>query len=365
MAKGPQFPIFILLGVLLALLMRRPRLPLLKTLHPWMALLTIALPLAYYAYLALQFDNTLSLWASEMMGANRGSIWIRPLRFYYPLILIISFAPWIIVFGYMAVDVWKRRDPMVLLLVSCVLVSIFLVSFSSQFRDHYVLPLLPLCAAPMAWSMLGAFDSARGKATQSRRFQFLVWGQFAMLGILLVAVIGSHVFSLENSGANIMIYQMIPWLVIAGGFYVTAAMVLNRSLAAAFAALVGTVLLASGAYSWIRVGESGYATSAYQFIMDIEAYLPEERVLYYDSGKHLHYFQNYYGKSDIEALSLEHWKESGETGPAPYFITQTKRFSNSGIEGEVLVEQQFNGKGKRKDKNKDEVWVLFRPAPRI
>ena len=360
MAKGPQFPLFIILGILISLMMRRPRPPLLKTLHPWMALLAMALPIAYYAYLALRFENALSLWGSEMMGANRGPLWIRPFYFRYPLILVVSLAPWIIAFGFMVVDVWKRREPMALLLASCVLVSIFLVSFSSQYRNHYVLPLLPICAALMAWSLLNAIDAAGDETGHSRRFRFLIWSQFGLVGVMIASAIGLYILPLADPQASIVLSRVAPWLAMAGGFYVLAAISLNRNLAVAFSALVGTVLLASGAYPWIGVGESAYANSAYRFVMDVEAKLPGEKVLYYDSGKHLHDFFEYYGTSDVERLSLERWKNSGQPGPTPYFITSPESIRNSGIAGEIIVEERLDGI----DKNYDDEWVVFRPVPR-
>ncbi len=137
MAKGPQFPIFILLGVLITLLLRRPRLPISGVLHPWMALPAVALPLAYYAYLAFQVDNAVALWSAEMEQGGGVPLWVRPLRFYYPLVLVAGVAPWVIAFGVMLVDVWKRRDSMVLLLANCLLVSLLLVSFAGKLRPHF------------------------------------------------------------------------------------------------------------------------------------------------------------------------------------------------------------------------------------
>lgn len=360
MAKGPQFPMFILLGVLLTVLIRRTGPPLMKTWHPWMALLAIAVPVSYYAFLAFRFDYAVALWQNEMMGANRGSLWLRPLHFYYPAILVVGLAPWIILFGYTVMDVWKRRDPMALLLANCVLVSIFLVSFAGQHRPHYVLPLLPLCAALMAWSILAIIDSDQRWVDRSRRFRLLVWAQFAVPGILIPVVIGQDLFKNYNAGAELEIYPVISWLVIATVTYAVAAKLLRRNLASGLSVLVGAVLLASGAYPWLQLDRSVYAESAYRFVSEVEAYLPEHSQLYFDSGKHIHYFYNYFGKRDIDAFSLKQWKKSATAEATPYFITQRRSFRSLGIEGEVLVEQQLH----RKDKSRDELWVLFQPATR-
>ncbi|MGD2172405.1 MAG: phospholipid carrier-dependent glycosyltransferase [Gammaproteobacteria bacterium] len=360
MAKGPQFPLFIILGVLISLLTRRSRPPLLKTLHPWMALLAIAVPLAYYGYLVFRFDNVISLWGDEMMGANRGPLWIRPLRFFYPTILVVSLAPWIIAFGFMVVDVWKRRDPMALLLAICVLISIFLVSFSSQFRNHYVLPLLPVCTALMAWSLLNAFGTAGDETRHSRLFRFLVWVQFGLVGVLIASVIGLYLLFPSDPRESIVLYRVTPWLAVAGVLYVVAAIVLNRNPGIGFSALVGTLLVVSGTYPWIGVGESSFANSAYRFVNQVEADLPQGTVLYYDTGKHLPDFFAYYGTSDVERLSLEQWKNSGQPKSARYFITSPKNIRDSGLAGEIVLEERLD----QKDKKRDEAWVIFRAAPR-
>jgi len=360
MAKGPQFPLFILLGALISLSIRRPRLPLMKTLHPWMAILAIALPLAYYAYLAHRFEHVISLWGEEMMGANRGPLWIRPLRFYYPAILVVSVAPWLVVFGFTVVDVWKRRDPMASLLATCVLVAILLVSFSSQLRNHYVLPLLPVCAALMARSLLHAFAAGGDETRHPRLFRILTWAQFGLVGVMIVAVIGLHWAYPADPQAGIAVYRAAPWLVVAGGFYLLAALSLNRHRAVAFSALVGAVLSAAGTYPWIGVGESPYAISAYRFILDVEAELPGDKVLYFDSAKHLQDFFEYYGTSHVGRLSLEQWKDSGQSKQPPCFITSPGRIRDSGLAGEIIVEEQSAGN----DKNDDGAWVIFCPVPR-
>jgi len=357
MTKGPQFPLLILLGVVLALMMRQPRLPLLKTLHPWMALPVLILPLAYYGYIALQFDDALSLWLSEMVQGDHVPLWYRPLRFYYPLILVASLAPWLIVVGKSAVDVCKRREPMALVLASCVLVALVLVSFSGKLRGHYVLPLVPLCAALMAWSILRAFDSVAGVNAQPRRFKPLVWSQFALAGVITVGVIAVQVLHMPESGPGIVIPYAIAYLVMAAASYALAIVMVQRNLATAFSALVGAVLLASGAYPWLGGWQSGSAQSTREFIQGVEAHLPEDRVLYLDRGKHMLHFDYYYGKGDLAVFSLEQWQKSQKPDPAPYFITNPARIKDSGIKGKIIFKQQSD------EADTDDMTVLFQPTP--
>jgi 4-amino-4-deoxy-L-arabinose transferase-like glycosyltransferase len=358
MTKGPQFPLLILLGVVLALRICQPRLPLLKTLHPWMALVAMTLPLAYYGYIALQFDDALSLWRSEMVQGDDVPLWYRPLRFYYPLMLIASLAPWLIVAGKMSVDVWKRREPTALILTSCVLVALVLVSFSGKLREHYTLPLVPLCTALMGWSIFRAFDSVSGTKAQSRRFNLLVWAQFALAGLITVTVIVKQVSSIPESGQGIVTSCALAWLGMAVASYALAIVMLKRNLSTAFAALVAAVLLASGAYPWTGGWQSGFAQSTREFIQDMEANLPEERVLYLDRGKHMLHFYYYYGNGNLTVLSLDNWQPSKGSDPAPYFITSLARIEDSGIEGKIIFQQQSN------DADADDIRVVFQPGPR-
>jgi len=357
MTKGPQFPLLILLGVVLALWLQKPRLPLLKTLHPWMALAAMILPLAYYGYIAFQFDDALSLWRSEMIQGDDVPFWYRPLRFYYPLMLVASLAPWLIFVGKMSVDVWKRREPIALILTSCVLVALVLVSFSGKLREHYTLPLVPLCTALMGWSILRVFDSVSGKTAQSRRFNLLVWAQFALAGAITVTVIVKQASSIPESDQGIVTSYALAWLGMAVASYALAIAMLRRNLSTAFAALVATVLLASGAYPWIGGWQSGFAQSAREFIQDMEANLPEERVLYLDQGKHMLHFYYYYGKGNLEVLSLDNWQPSKDSDPVPYFITSLARIKDSGIEGKIIFQQQSN------EADADDTRVVFQPSP--
>lgn len=363
MAKGPQFPLFIFLGVVLALLLRRPRLSLRKTLHPWMALPAMVLPLAYYGYLALQFDDALALWRSEMEQGDHVPLWYRPLRFYFPLILIASLAPWLIAVGKAVIDVWKRREPTALMFASCVLVGLVLVSFSGKLRPHYILPLVPLCAALMAWALLGAFDTARAVNGQSRRFRLLVWSQFALAGVISVAAIVVQIFSMPESGPGAEKHYVFALLVIAVVSYAVAAVMVKRNLATAFAALVGALLLVSGAYPWMGGWQSGFGYTTRQFIQDVEAHLPADRVLYLDSGKHMVHYEYYYGRGDIEVRSLDHWQPSEKSNPAPYFITTLARVNSSGLEGKILARQRPLHSQESKDDDEDDMSVLFQPAP--
>jgi 4-amino-4-deoxy-L-arabinose transferase-like glycosyltransferase len=357
MTKGPQFPLLILLGVVLALLMLRPGLPLLKTLHPWMALPAMVLPLAYYGYIALQFDAALALWGSEMVQGDDVPLWYRPLRFYYPLILVASLAPWMIAVGKSAVDVWKNREPAALVLASCVLVALVLVSFSGKLRGHYVLPLLPLCTALMAWSILRTFDSVSGINARQRRFKLLVWSQFALAGVITAGAIVVQVFAMPGSDPGIFISYALPMLLMAGASYVVAIVMVKRNLAAAFAALVGAVLLASGAYPWIGGWQSGFAQSTREFIQEVEASLPADGVLHLDQGKHMLHFDYYYGKGDLAVFSLERWQKSAGPDPAPYFITNLARIKDSGIDGKIIFKQQSD------EADTGDTRVLFQPTP--
>ena len=346
-AKGPQLPIFILLGFLLALSLRKPRPPLLAILRPWMAFPAIALPLAYFVYLVWHVDDALSIWSTELVQGEHVPLWLRPLRFYYPAVLIVGILPWIVALGFTVVDIWRRREPAALVLASCVLVSLLLVSFAGKLRAHYVLPLLPLCAALMAGSLLRLQRAGGAGPRSSRLGRILAWSQFLLVGVTIAAVT-SYLLSRDIAGT---LAGVLPWMAVSGVLYVVAAGALNRYPGVSFAALVGTVLFACGGFAQLGVDTFEKSIAFHRFLEQAESRVPEQATIIYDFDESLLFY--YYTSRDFEVLPVEEWRESGSTEPVPYIITGLERIRKNHIPGEVLVEAPL-GKG--------EVAVLFRPG---
>ncbi|MGD8350970.1 MAG: glycosyltransferase family 39 protein [Gammaproteobacteria bacterium] len=346
-AKGPQFPIFILLGFLLALSLRRPRPPLLAILHPWMALPAVALPLAYFAYLVWQVDDALSVWSTELVQGVHVPLWLRPLRFYYPAILIVGLLPWIVALGYTVVDTCKRREPAALVLASCVLVSLLMVSFAGKLRAHYVLPLLPLCTALMAGSLLRLRLACGEEKLPSRIDRFLAWSQFALVGATIAAV---TIYLLNRDIAGTLA-GVLPWMTVSGVLYMVSAAAMKRYPGRSFAALVGTVLFACAGFAQLGVDTFEKSVAFHRFIEQAESRVPEQATVIYDFGEPLLF--SYYARHDFEVLPLEAWGKSGRIEPGTYIIASLERIRKNRIPGEVLVETPL-GKG--------EVVVLFRPG---
>jgi len=347
LAKGPQFPLFILLGLLLALSLRKPRPPLLAILRPWMALPAVLLPLAYFAYLVWHVDDALSVWSSELVQGENVPLWLRPLRFYYPAILIVGLLPWIVVLGFTVVDIWKRREPAALVLASCVLVSLLLVSFAGKLRAHYVLPLLPLCAALMAGSLVRLWSAEGTGPLASRLGRLLAWSQYVLVGVTIAAV---TIYLLQRDIAGTPA-GVLPWMVVCVAFYLLAAGALNRHPGVSFGALIGAVLFACGGFAQLGVDTFEKSVAFHRFVEQAESRVPAQARIIFDFDEPLLF--HYYARRDFEVLPLEVWRESASSGPLPYIIASLKKIRKNQIPGEMLIEAPL-GKG--------DVVVLFRPG---
>ena len=352
LAKGPQFPLFILLGFVLGMVFLRPRLPLLATLHPWMALPALVLPLAYFAYLGFHVDNAFALWGNEMAQGDHIPLWKRPLRFYYPVILFVGLAPWLIVFATTLKDIWKRREHTILILACCVLVSVCLVSFAGKLRPHYLLPVMPICATLMAWSILNAGKSLRANTPQPLLFKILAWSQFALVGVVLIALLVTFVVNEGGTNKLDLVYAAIPWLVVSGALYVSAAIAASRSTTVTAVVLVASILCSFAAFSRMQIDDSKSTQSAYRFVAQVEAYLSADTQLYINSNKLLYYY--YYSSETPEIRSLENWQSSRRPGENAFFIIRMDILKNHGWQGELIIVQELD--------SKDKAMVLFRPA---
>jgi 4-amino-4-deoxy-L-arabinose transferase-like glycosyltransferase len=350
MAKGPQFPAFLLVGITLAHLLQKPRYSLSLVLRPWMALPALALPAAYFLYLGLKVDDAFSLWGTEMVQGDSVPLWYRPLRFYYPMVLILSLAPWLIVFGSTVKDLWKRREPVLMTVVFCLLVSVFLVSFAGKLRPHYVLPLIPLGAALMASSMLHIFQSINSKTSVSRSLKAFAWLQFAIIGIVPISLLWVY---RQQQGEGSFHASALLWLALAVISYLVAALTAGRRIKAAFAFLVAAMLFITAFYSVLQVDESESSQAAYRFAIDVEEYLTAGGTLYLHSTRALPF--HYYSSLKDENLALESWASAAERQPDPFFIIRRDILQKSGYPGDILIEQHHP--------EKDKALVLFRPTP--
>jgi len=306
--------------------------------------------LAYFTYLGLQVDDATTLWGTELVQGAGVPIWYRPLRFYYPIALFAGMAPWLLLLGATGYDVWKRRELAALLIASCVLVALLLISFSGKLRFHYVLPLMPLCAALIAWSSLRWYDAADNHTVNPRLLRWLVWGQLTLVGLLAPV----FAYAVMKSNARELTVPPIPWMLVAGGLFLAAALAAKRRNLNWFAAaLIANVLFTWGAFSWIGLDTSRQSTTAYRFVKDVAARLPEDSLLYFDSGRPA-FFQYYFNRGEIESYTLHHWARDGAAKPLPYFIVESGQIRKAGIKGEVLLAQQIDD---------DDAMVLFRPDP--
>jgi len=100
---------------------------------------------------------------------------------------------------------------------------------------------MPICAASMAWSLSNAGKSLRANTPQPLVYKILAWSQFALVGIVLVALLVTFAVNEGNSNKLDLVYAVLPWLVISGGLYVSAAITASRSVTVAAVVLVASI----------------------------------------------------------------------------------------------------------------------------
>jgi 4-amino-4-deoxy-L-arabinose transferase-like glycosyltransferase len=318
-----------------------------------MALPALVLPVSYFAYLGFHVDNAYTLWGNEMVQGDGIPIWKRPLRFYYPAILFVGLAPWLIVFATTLKDIWSRRENAILILACGVLVSVCLVSFAGKLRPQYLLPVMPICAAVMAWSLLNVGKSLHANTVQPLKFKILAWSQFALVGVFLVALLVTLVKQNEDDSNKLnLIYAALPWLVVSAAFYATAAIAASRNITVSAVVLIASILCTFGAFARMQIDDSESSQSAYRFVMQVEAYLSTDAQLYLNSDRLLQFY--YYSSATPEIRSLENWQGSDEREGNTFFIVRMDILKKNAWPGETVMLQT--------QESEDRAMVLFRPA---
>jgi 4-amino-4-deoxy-L-arabinose transferase-like glycosyltransferase len=263
-------------------------------------------------------------------------------------------APWIIFFGAMLVAVWKRRTPDILVLAGSVLLPLLLVSFAGKLRSHYLLPLIPACAVLLGWTLLGLFERLRDSASATRGQWLLLWSQYALTGLMVVALIAVFADKAAQPFADLLDAGAIVLLLLTAAAFVASALAARRGAGAMFSALALTVLFCYGAFAWMNLDEADSASTSHAFVQAVEAYLPDDAELYIDPSIRLVPYY-YHSSRTLQKWTPLQWSESVNPGPPPYFITLNRDVERDGIPGEILIEQA----GVRREV----AMVLFHPAP--
>ena len=347
-AKGPQAPAFFLIGTSLALVTRRPRLSPVQVLRLPAGLAFVVVAVApYFAYLATQSEGALGFWAAQMVQNKPIPLWLRPLRFYYPAMLIVGMAPWLVGIGLALRDVWKRRHPSVVVLASCVLVMLVCLSFAGKLRDHYVLPGVPLFAVLAAAAAVDLLQRIRAGEVPLRTLRNLGLAQSVLTGLGLLAGVWMSLRPHAVTGVS-MWWAAAPWIAASAVLAVAGARLTVARPTPAFVAFFAACLA-----GWTAVSVSGVDSSprwgpAAGFAADVAEVTPASATIYLETG--IEESLVYYGRRRVVWSSVRDWLAGHPRGRPPLFVCEGKC---ADVVGRVVIVQR--------DVPRDHAMILFRP----
>jgi 4-amino-4-deoxy-L-arabinose transferase-like glycosyltransferase len=347
-AKGPQSPAFFVIGTSLALVMRRPRISPVKALRLPAGLAIVAVAVApYFAYLAMQTEGAVGFWAAQLVQDKPVPLWLRPLRFFYPAAIIVGMAPWLVGVGLALRDVWKRRHPSVVILASCVAVTVVCLSFVGKLRHHYVLPTTPLCVVLAAAAAVDLFERVRAGEIPLRTLRNLGLAQAVLTGLGLAAGVWMSFRPHAVTGAA-MWRAAVPWIAVSAALAVAGLRMTLARPAAAFVVFVASLLA-----GWAAVPVSGIDSGkrwalAARFAEDVAAVTPGDETIYLESG--IEESLVYYGRRRVVWSKVQDWLVANPRGRPPLFVCEGEC---AGVTGRVVIVQQ--------GVPRDEAMILFRP----
>jgi 4-amino-4-deoxy-L-arabinose transferase-like glycosyltransferase len=347
-AKGPQHPAFFLLGTSLALALRRPRLSPMKTLRfaPGVAFVA-AVVLPYFAYVATQSTGALGFWARQMVQDKPIPLWLRPLRFYYPSAMVVGLAPWLVGIALALRDAWKRRHPSIVVLASCVVVTIVCLSFAGKLRHHYVLPATPLCAVLVAAAALDLFERVRGGEVSVRTLRTLGLAQAGFIGLALIAAAWLSLRPQPVTGSGMWI-SAAPWLIAGATLAFAGGRMTPARPASAFSAFIAALLAGWTAVSVGGIDSSPRWAFAATFAAEVADVTPASEPIYLESG--IEESLVYYGRRRVVWSSVRDWMSANPRGRAPWFVCEDQCV---GADGRTIIVQR--------DVPRDQAMILFRP----
>jgi 4-amino-4-deoxy-L-arabinose transferase-like glycosyltransferase len=351
-AKGPQHPLFFLLGTALALWLRRPRASFAGVFRPYLGILLLLPVLAYFVYVASQVDSVLGFWTKQMIQDQPIPVWLRPFRFYYPWTLVVGLVPWVVALGVTALVCWRIRPPNVALLGWMVLVSIAFLAFAGKLRHHYVLPLTPICSVLVAWALVRVRDGVPGNERGGKSMAWLLAAQSALIGLAFV-VLGVRSLDPGPLTGEPAWPSALGWLLLCVVLILAALAWRRRSPDRSFAVLVLSAFVA-----WTCVSHAGLDVSprwsiAAEFSWTFEEDIPPDATLFFDSGERE--LLIYYAERELEPGSLRDWPEAYAGMQTPYFVCWSHIPKALGIEGTIVRAQR--------EVKRRKTMVLFQPSP--
>jgi 4-amino-4-deoxy-L-arabinose transferase-like glycosyltransferase len=335
LAKGPQHPAFFLIGTSLALVLRRPRLSPIRTLRLPLGVAFVAVAvLPYFAYLATQSTGALAFWAGQMVQDKPVALWLRPLRFFYPSAIVVGLAPWLVGIALALRDVWKRRHPSVVVLASCVVVTVVSLSFAGKLRHHYVLPAIPLCAVLAAAAAVDLFERVRVGEVSVRTLRTLGLAQAGFIGLALAAAAYLSLASHAVTGSPMWI-SAAPWLIAGATLAFTGGRMAAARPAAAFSAFIVALLAGWTAVSVSGIDSSPRWASATRFAAELAENTRAPDPLYLEAG--VEESLVYYGRRRVVRNTARGWLDANPRGRVPLFVC---RGECAGVAGHVIIVQR-------------------------
>ncbi|MDH3241699.1 MAG: glycosyltransferase family 39 protein [Alphaproteobacteria bacterium] len=351
LAKGPQFPIFLLAGAALALPLRAGHTRLRRVLHPALGLIAVALVAPYYAYLVANIDGAIALWSREVVQNTAVPLWLRPLRLYYPFSLLLAMVPWIALLGFGAVHCWKRRDPYALMMAFPILIAVACLSFVGKLRPHYVLPLVPAAAVLIAWATVELFDRARVDNHARWLADKLITCQAALI-VLLLAVVAAFSLQEDPVSGHPMWPTAAPWLALAALTALAATRFGRARPAWAVGGMGASLLAVSLAISQGGLDVSRYWATAEAFARQMARTVPPDAPLAYQNVQSAALI--YYGRRIGPQLQIAEWVKTHGRAHLPWLVCRGScTYQGRELEGEVVLKQ--------KDAGQRRILVLFKP----
>ena len=341
LVKGPQLPLFLLVGVVAALLLERPRPSLLRSLRPFLGLALLPLAGLYFGYLALQVEGARELWISEMLQSAGDQkvvpIWQRPLNLYFVRSTLLLLMPWAFPVGLAAVRLARERPAPARMLGWCVAAPILFLSFSPKLRPHYVLPTLPLLAVLMAWGCVGFFDKNASDAAGRKRLARWLGVHAAVFTAALVTLT-ALAFRVDAGTGERPWRQVLPWTVmalaaVAASWHARRTSVLRSSVLLALAAvsLFGAVATANLDYAPHRHTRVAFAR-------DVARLVPTSVPLVQNAGP-VHAVV-YYANRIIPYIRFEDLPSLLARQPETLLISQPSRMKAAGVSAEEWVRER-------------------------
>ncbi|MEO8324516.1 MAG: phospholipid carrier-dependent glycosyltransferase [Nitrospirota bacterium] len=351
LAKGPLFPLFIVLGVSVSLLLRNPRpsflqwLRSLRSLRPFMGLTFALASGIYFLYLASLAEGAVGFWALQMTQPTEVPLWLRPFRMYFPLAVVGLLLPWSLLLIPIIREIWRTRHPAALMLGMSSLSCLLFLSFSGKLRLHYVLPAIPFLCVLMAWAGV-AFYNLHVREKVGR--------------IHLVRLLGFHAWILGAAagGLTLLAFQNVPHKILNPWIFVVPLMVGTVAIGGMswyyrekkmIQAFGGLIIMSSLISAGMGFGILGYEADFYterDFARKVGQIAPPDLPLFTDPE--FAPYLLYYGDRTSELLDPRELQNFQTVHRAPVLLVYDREnLKRAGLQGRELYQQQMTKQGKQ------------------